>query len=204
MKKRAPIINLTRNVDQIVSLSRNMKRDKGTMRFSTFDGKKRTLSLDNLFTKRELSLKCLKTATDPSQKYFCTFERAFDLGQLVQYFSWNNATINCNLDLGALGAPRHNEQLSALNTIEVEEARFIVSESYTTTSIGFQVEYNHLTMGTIIDFTVDSNGITPTKIFGMNIPMADDTIEVFYSTPQEGQVTFNLAASLIEKHSRRI
>jgi len=66
-----------------------------------------------------------------------------------------------------------------------------------------------ISTGTIIDFTSDSNGTTPNKIFGMNIPITpekvyDSIIEVFYITPQEGHKSFDLARELIESYSQRV
>jgi len=202
MKKPNSRFILTNNVSEIVSLSRNMKRSKGTMKFSTTEGNKRILSIEDLFTKRELSLRCLKTDTSPPLKYECRFEKAFDLGPLVQYFSWNDDA-KATMCLGDVDFAHLTAVLELLENLESfsSVSSFTVSENPNSKSIAFFVESKDNSFGLIIDFSKDSNGITPFKIFGMNIPTKTDGLEIFYTSPQEGQKSFDLSVSLIEKYS---
>jgi len=199
MKKPTSHIILTNNVSEIISLSRNMKRESGGMKFSTVKGNKRTLSLEDIFTKREIHLKCLKTDTTPPLKYICTFEKAFDLGPLVQYFSWNDQT-KSSLYLGDFDFPQLIDILKVMDNRDKLNLCLIVSENINTKSIGFLIESENRNIGIIIDYSRDSNGVTPFKIFGIS-STSDGVLELFYTSPQAGQEGFKLAISLIEKYS---
>lgn len=172
------------------------------MRFSNTTGGKKTLSLENIFRTNEITLKCLKTAKSLPQKFHCRFERASDLGPLVQLFSWNDE-IDVSLYLGDIDFSNQKAQLKLFNNLERFPASgvFIVTENQNRKSMSFSLESDNMIVGTIIDFTEDSNGISPFKIFGMTVHENNKNMEIFYTTPQEGQECFKLATSLVEKYS---
>lgn len=202
MRKPSSRIVLTDSIQELISLSRNMKREDGTLRFATTEGDKKILSLEDVFSTRELTLRCLKTTSAPPMKYHCKFDRAYDLGPLVQYFSWNDRA-NAVMYLGDVDFSEQKKQLNIFNTLEKipEKLYFSVSENGKVDSISLFVELENVIIGTIIDFTKNSDGIQPFKIFGMNVPRDKGNIDIFYTSPQEGHECFDLAVSLIEKYS---
>lgn len=198
----------TRNIisddlKDIISLSRNMKREANSLKFSTVHGNKKTLSLEDLFTRNEITLRCLKTDSEPACKYYCRFEKAFELNPLVQYFSWNDYT-NCKLFMGSMDFIEQQRLLRLLSNLEHVEDKvyFVSTENTLSKSISLMANFDNMTIGAIIDFT-QKDGVMPFKIFAMNVPKAaDEAIEVFYTTPQKEHKSFELSKILIQSYSR--
>lgn len=199
MKKPSSYICVTDNLDDIISRSHNMSRDSGALRFSTIEGNKRILSIENLFTMNELSVRCLKTEKCPPVKYYYRFQRASDLNPLVQYFSWNNGT-SCKLTLGDSDFENQHQQLKFLNSLEFMDTKvnLSVTENFYSESISLFVEVDNIWIGTIIDY--ESLNLAPIKIFGMNINKNKEDFEIFYTNPQEGQQCFETARSILRKY----